>query len=59
VKTVVVLKQRWGTYLLSLEAWIEEYCWWVTKINFILKFYLYIPKKNKERILCQGARAFS
>jgi len=55
----IVLRQGWGTYSLSWEALIVEYCWWAEKNNFILKIYLYIPKENKERILCQGARDFS
>jgi len=37
-----------------------EYRWRATNIiNFILKFYRYLPKGNKERKLCQGARETS
>jgi len=28
-------------------------------IIFVLKLYLHLPKENKERKLCQGARDFS
>jgi len=33
-----------------------EYRWSDTKTNFISKFYLYLPKENKERKLCQRVR---
>ena len=34
---------------ISQATWIVEYCWQATKINYILKFYLYLPKENKEK----------
>jgi len=47
MKTCVVLRQGWGTYLLSRAAWIIH-CRWraAISINFILKFYLYLTMRK-------------
>jgi len=39
-----------------LAPCIVEFRCRVAKINFIFKFYTYLPKEHKERKLCQEAR---
>jgi len=52
------IKSGMGTYLLSPVAWIVEYRWRAANlINFVVKFYLCLPKESKEKKLCQGARS--
>ena len=44
------LKQGWGTYLLSRDAWIVEYRWRAEKINsFFLNFCLYLQRKVRRK----------
>jgi len=46
---VVVVKQRWGPYLLSRAEWIVHYRWQAAKsINFILKFCHYLKMRKGD-----------